>query len=71
MQIHSAGIDPGKTTFHLVAVGAAGKALVRKKFSQQLLAYTANVPMSLIGWKPVLKPTFWAVPCVRKAMTRG
>ena len=35
MQIHSAGIDLGKTTFHLVALGAAGKVLVRKKFTQK------------------------------------
>jgi transposase len=50
MQIHSVGIDLGKTTFHLVALGAAGKVLVRKKFTQkQLLAYTANMPTSLIG----------------------
>ncbi len=39
MQIHSVGIDLGKTTFHLVALGAAGKVIVRKKFNQkQLLA---------------------------------
>jgi transposase len=50
MQIHSIGIDLGKTTFHLVALGAAGKVLVKKKFSQkQLLAYTANLQTSLIG----------------------
>jgi transposase len=50
MQIHSVGIDLGKTTFHLVALGSAGKVLVRKKFSRkQLLAYTANMPASLIG----------------------
>jgi len=49
MQIHSIGIDLGKTTFHLVALGAAGKVLVRKKFSkQQLLAYTANMPTASI-----------------------
>ena len=30
MQIHPVGIDLGKTTFHLVALGAAGKVLVRK-----------------------------------------
>ena len=29
MQIHSIGIDLGKTTFHLVALGTAGKALVK------------------------------------------
>ena len=50
MQIQSVGIDLGKTTFHLVALGAAGKLLVKKKFTQkQLLAYTANLQTSLIG----------------------
>jgi transposase len=33
MQIHSVGIDLGKTTFNLVALGAAGKVLVKKKFN--------------------------------------
>ena len=50
MQIASVGIDLGKTTFHLVALGERSKVLVRKKFSRpQLLAYTANLPSSLIG----------------------
>jgi transposase len=50
MHIASIGIDLGKTTFHLVALGERKKVLVRKKFSRtQLLAYTANLPLSLIG----------------------
>jgi len=50
MQIASIGIDLGKTTFHLVAFGERNKILLRKKFSRsQLLAYTANLPSSLIG----------------------
>jgi transposase len=50
MQINSVGIDLGKTTFYLVALGAAGKVLVKKKFTQrQLLTYTANMQTSLIG----------------------
>ena len=50
MQIHSVGIDLGKTTFHLVALGTAGKVLVKKKFTQrQLLIFTANMQISLIG----------------------
>jgi len=50
MQIRSIGIDLGKTVFHLVALGAARKVLVRKKFSQRLLlTYTANMPTFLIG----------------------
>jgi len=50
MYIASIGIDLGKTTFHLVAMGERSKMLLRKKFSRaQLLAYTANLPACLIG----------------------
>jgi transposase len=50
MHIASIGIDLGKTTFHLVALGEHNKVLLRKKFSRpQLLAYTANLPASLVG----------------------
>ena len=45
MQIKSIGIDLGKTTFHLVALGIRSQVVIRKKFSrQQLLNYTANLP---------------------------
>jgi transposase len=50
MQIRSVGIDLGKTTFHLVALGDNGKVLLKKKFNQkQLITFTANLQMSLIG----------------------
>src|ERR1700723_1796712 len=50
MQIRSVGIDLGKTTFHLVALGDNGKVLVKKKFSQrQLIAFAANMQTCLIG----------------------
>jgi transposase len=50
MHIASIGIDLGKTTFHLVALGERSKVRLRKKFSRsQLLAYSANLPASLIG----------------------
>jgi transposase len=50
MDIASIGVDLGKTTFHLVALGEQGKVVVRKKSSRkQLLAYTANLQSSLIG----------------------
>jgi hypothetical protein len=50
MHITSIGIDLGKTTFHPIALGERNKILLRKKFSRtQLLAYTANLPASLIG----------------------
>src|SRR5665811_2021459 len=50
MQITSIGIDLGKTTFHLVALDQRGKVVSKQKFSRkQLLAYSANLPSSLIG----------------------
>jgi hypothetical protein len=59
MQIRSVGIDLGKTTFHLVALGASGKVLVKKKFLQKrLLAFTANMRTSLIGLKACSRAHF-------------
>ena len=50
MQIRSVGIDLGKTTFHLVALGDNGRVLLKKKFTQKhLIAFTANMQTSLIG----------------------
>jgi transposase len=68
MQIHSVGIDLGKTTFHLVALGDHGKVLLKKKFTQrQLSTFTANLQTSLIGMRRALEPTFWAERCVHRA----
>jgi len=50
VQIKSIGIDLGKTTFHLIALGTRSQVVIRKKFSRsQLLVFTANLPSSLIG----------------------
>jgi transposase len=50
MNIRSIGIDIGKTTFHLVALGERCTILLKKKLSRkQLMAFTANLPASLIG----------------------
>ena len=48
-EMHSFGIDPGETTFPLVALGAAGKMLIKKFTQKQLLSYTAALETSLIG----------------------
>ena len=37
MQIRSVGIDLGKPTFYLVALGDNGKVLLKKKFTQKQL----------------------------------
>lgn len=50
MEIHTIGIDLGKTVFHLVGVDSSGNVLVRKRCSRtQLLAYTAKVRVQRIG----------------------
>ena len=50
MNLHTIGIDLGKTVFHLVALNQSGEVEVRKKFSRaQLLRFTANLRVDLIG----------------------
>jgi hypothetical protein len=57
----SVGIDLGKTTFHLVALDCHAKVILRKKFSRtQLLAYTANLPWSIIGMEACSGAHFFA-----------
>ena len=50
MELHTIGIDLGKTVFHLVGLNPRGEVVVRKKFSRkQLLHFTANLHVELIG----------------------
>src|SRR5438309_6769585 len=50
MELHTIGIDLGKTVFHLVGLNLRGEVVVRKKFSRkQLLHFTANLQAKLIG----------------------
>lgn len=50
MNLHTIGIDLGKTVFHLVGLSQTGEVVVRKKFSRtQLLRFTANIQVALIG----------------------
>src|SRR5712672_3329541 len=50
MELHTIGIDLGKTVFHLVGLKQSGEVVVRKKFSRrQLLHFTANLQVKLIG----------------------
>ena len=53
MKIHVLGIDLGKTVFHLVGLDSIGKVVIRKRCSRtQLLAFTANLQVQLIGMEP-------------------
>ena len=50
MKLHVIGIDLGKTVFHLVGLDCTGRVVIRKKCSRtQLLAFTANLQVQLIG----------------------
>jgi len=50
MEVHTIGIDLGKTLFHLVGVDADGSVVVRKRCSRsQLLTYTGNLQVLRIG----------------------
>src|SRR3979490_3324581 len=50
MQLHTIGIELGKTVFHLVGLNLCGEVVGRKKFSRkQLLQFTANLQVDLIG----------------------
>ncbi len=50
MELHTIGIDLGKTVFHLVGLNQSGEVVLRKKFSRkQLLHFTANLQVELIG----------------------
>src|SRR3984893_12659874 len=50
MELHTIGIDLGKTVLHLVGLNLRGEVVVRKKFSRkQLLQFTVNLQVELIG----------------------
>ena len=50
MEISTIGIDPSKTTFHLIGLNPRGEIVLRRKLSRkQLLIYTANKQPMLIG----------------------
>src|SRR5258708_38127141 len=50
MELHTIGIDLGKTVFHLVGLNLRGEVVVRKKFSRlQLLRFMANRRVHVFG----------------------
>lgn len=50
MELHTIGIDLGKTVFHLVGLSLRGEVVVRRQFSRkQLLQFTAKMRVDRIG----------------------
>ena len=67
MQLHTIGIDLGKTVFHLVGLNQRGEVVVRKKFSRkQLLHFTANLQVE-VNWYGSLR----RVPLSRAGSARA
>ena len=60
MQLHSVGIDLGKTAFHLVALSAAGTVLLKKKFTRSSSSRS----------RPTCRPR-WPLPHLLHAETAG
>ena len=62
MELHTIGIDLGKTVFHLVGLNLRGEVVVRKKFSRtQLLRFTANVQVG-VDWHGSLRRCAFSWP---------
>jgi transposase len=50
MKLSVPGIDLGKAVFHLVGLDSTSNVVIHKKWSRtQLLAFTANLQVQLIG----------------------
>ena len=64
MQLHTIGIDLGKTLFHLLGLNQRGEVVVREKFSRkQLLHFTAKLQVELISMEACAGSHFrgWAL----------
>ena len=57
MNLHTIGIDLGKTSFHLVGLSERGEVVVRKRFTRtQLLRFTANQSRGKAKATPIRRP---------------
>ena len=64
MELVRLGIDLGKTVFHAVGLDHRGEVVLRRKFSRrQLLQFTINLKVVLIGMSHVVGHTFSAAHC--------
>ena len=72
MELHTIGIDLGKTVFHLVGLNLRGEVVVRKKFSRkQLCTSPRTYEWNESAWKPAVVPIFSAAPYESKGMKFG
>jgi hypothetical protein len=55
MELHTIGIDLGKTVFHLVGLNLRGEVVVRKKFSRKQLAALHGESAGPLNWHGSLR----------------
>ena len=60
MNINVVGLDLAKNIFHLFSLNAEGKPIKKKVKRNELLAYIANLPISLIGMEACGGSHYWA-----------
>jgi transposase len=69
MKLHAPGIDLGRTVFHSLGLESTGGLMIRKRCSRrQLLAFTANVEVQLIGMEACSGAHFLGRRCANKVM---
>jgi transposase len=72
MELFTLGIDLGKTTFHVVGMNQGGEVVLRKRFSgAQLLHFTVNLKVKLIGMEACGDRIFWGERCGSKGTRYG
>lgn len=60
MNINVVGLDIAKSIFHLYSLCAEGKSVKKKLKRNELLAYIAQMPVSLIGMEACGGAHYWA-----------
>ncbi len=72
MELHTIGIDLGKTVFHLVGITCVAKVwCARSSRGHNCLHFTANRPVELIGMEACGGAHFLGRHCANGAMRCG
>src|SRR5438445_11694785 len=71
MELHTIGIDLGKTVFHLVGLNLRGEVVVRKKFSRKQTAALHCEPAGQVNWYGGLRRVSLSRAGTARAGSRG
>ena len=72
MELHTIGIDLGKTVFHLVGLNRSGEVVVRKRFSRRQLRSSLQTCTSIrLVWKLAAEHISSEGHCAAKATMCG